>query len=225
MTATFNPDFAEIMSEAFANCGIRPSLVTVEHIDEAVRSANLLLQAFSAKGVKQYQLQYKTLTPTSGSATLTLPADVLDVWSATLSRDGQETPLWPISRTDYQNIPKKTQTGRIFNYFVDKGKEGTTARVVYLWPTADRATDAFNYWAWMRNSDVTDIATAGPMSYEWLDAYASELGARLSLKFAYDRYDKLRALADTAFTVARQGDRERAPTRFKMRGYVRPRTY
>ena len=225
MTATYNPDFAEIMSEAFANCGVRPGMVTSEHIDEAIRSANLLLQSFSSKGVKQYQLQYKTLTPTSGSPTLTLPADVLDVWSATLSRDGQETPLWPISRTDYQVIPKKTQTGRIFNYFVDKGQEGITARTVYVWPVADRATDAFNYWAWMRNSDVSDIATASPMSYEWLDAYASELGARLSLKFDPSRYDKLRSIADAAFIVARQGDRERAPTRFKMRGYVRPRTY
>jgi hypothetical protein len=225
MTATFNPSFAEVLSEAFSNCGIRPSAATTDHIDEAIRSANLLLVSFSNRGVKQYQLQYRTQTMTSGATSFTLPADVLDVWAATIQRDGQETPLWPIARTDYMNIPKKTQSGRIFNYFVDKGKEGTTARVVYVWPVADRSTDVFNYWAWVRNSDENLMEQLSPMSYEWLDAYASELAARLAWKFAPDRVEKLQARADRSFLEARYADRERAPTRFKMRGYVRPRTY
>jgi hypothetical protein len=225
MTATFNPEFAEILSEAFSNAGIRPINVTGEHIAEAMRSANLLLVDFSNKGVKQYQLQLRTLPVTSGVATLTLPADVLDVWAANITRSGQDTPMWPISRTDYMNVPKKTQTGRMFNYFVDKGKEGTTARVVYLWPTPDRSTDIFTYWAWIRNSDETTVSQTVPMSYEWIDAYATDLAARISLKFAADRYSLLRDLADKAFMNARYADRERAPTRFKMRGYNRPRTY
>jgi hypothetical protein len=225
MTATFNPEFAEILSEAFANCGIRPASVAVEHLDEALRSANLLLVSFSNRGVKQYQLQYRQLAVTSGVTSMTLPTDVLDVWAATLLRDGQETPLWPIARTDYLAIPKKSQTGRIFNYFVDRGKEGTTARVIYVWPTSDRATDVINYWAWVRNSDEVDMNQTSPMSYEWLDAYASELAARMAWKYAPDRVEKLQARADRAFLEARYADRERAPTRFKMRGYVRPRTY
>lgn len=225
MTATFNPEFAEILSEAFSNCGIRPVNVTTEHIVEATRSAQLTLVDFSNKGVKQYQLQNRTITVTSGISFISLPADVLDVWSATVLRDGQETPMWPISRTDYQNIPKKSQTGRMFNYFVDKGKEGTTPRIVYLWPTPDRSTDVFSYWAWVRNSDQLTMSQLAPMSYEWLDAYATALALRLARKFAPDRIEDLKGVSSDAFLNARYADRERAPTRFKMRGYVRPRTY
>ena len=225
MTATFNPEFTEILSEAFSNAGIRPANVTGEHIVEAIRSANLLLVDFSNKGVKQYQLVFRTITVTSGVATITLPADVLDVWAANITRDGQDTPMWPISRTDYMNVPRKTQTGRMFNYFVDKGKEGTTARVVYLWPTPDRSTDVFTYWAWVRNSDENLVSQTSPMSYEWLDAYAAGLAVRIARKFAPDRLADLVPLASDAFLNARYADRERAPTRFKMRGYNRPRTY
>lgn len=225
MSTTFNPEFAEILSEAFSNCGIRPQTVTSEHIDEALRSANLGLVKFSNAGVKQYQLLYKTLALTAGVASYSLPADTLDVWAATVIRDGSETPIWPISRVDYMNIPKKIQTGRSYNYYVDKGKVGLTQRTIYLWPTPDRSTDVINYWAWTRNSDATDLNQTSPMAYEWLDAYALELSTRLSIKYAPDRTALFQQMAAESFKLAKEGNRERAPVRFKMRGYVKPRAW
>lgn len=222
MSATFNPEFAEILSEAFSNCGIRPQLVTTEHLDEAIRSMNLALVKFSNLGVKQYNLQLRTITFVPGTASYSLPADVLDVWSAVTIRDGASTPIFPISRTDYQNIPRKTETGRPYNYFVDKGAQGTTPRTVYVWPAPDRA-DTLSYWAFVRETDQTDMAQVMPVSYEWIDAYATELGMRLAVKFSPDRYGLLKELAKEAFVIARESDRERAPVRFKMRGYIKQR--
>lgn len=223
MSTSFDPTFAEVLSEAFSNCGIRPQLVTSEHIDEAIRSANFALVKFSNRGVKQYSLSYRQLSLVSGTATYSLPADVIDVWAATTLRSGAETPIWPISRTDYLTIPNKTTTGRSYNYFIDKGKVGTTQRTIALWPVPDRSTDVLNYWALTRHTDVTDLSATGPMAYEWVDAYALEIAVRMALKYAPDRLDTLSILAGQAFELAYDANRERAPVRFKMRGYVKPR--
>jgi hypothetical protein len=223
MSTTFDPTFAEVLSEAFSNCGIRPQLVTQEHIDEAIRSANYALVKFSNRGVKQYSLSYRTLTLNPASASYVLPEDVIDVWAATTLRDGAETPIWPISRTDYLTIPKKTNTGRPYNYFFDKGATGTNQRTIYLWPMPDRTTDVLNYWALTRHTDVTDLSSVGPMAYEWLDAYANEIAVRMALKYAPDRLAGLTTLAEQSFQLAYSANRERAPVRFKMRGYIKPR--
>lgn len=223
MSSTFNPEFAEILSEAFSNCGIRPQTVTQEHIDEAIRSANLTLVKFSNLGVKQYNLVQRTFTTVSGQSSYSLPATALDIWSAVLTRDSADTPMWPMGRSDYETIPKKSTLGKVFNYFTDRGKTGTTARVVYLWPTPDRSTDIVKYWSWERETDETDMSQLSPIAYEWLDAYASEIAARMALKFAVERYELLQGRADTSFVIARMADRERAPVRFKVRGYFKQR--
>jgi hypothetical protein len=223
MTTTFNPEFAEILSEAFANCGIRPSTVTTEHIDEAIRSSNLALLKFSNLGVKQYNLVQRTITTVSGQASYSLPQSSLDVWSAVLTRDNADTPIWPIGRTDYQNIPKKTQLGKTYNYFVDRGKVGTTQRTIYVWPVPDRSTDIISYWSWERETDQTDMNQTAPIAYEWIDAYACEIAARMAKKFAPDRFGLLKQEAKEAFVTARMADRERAPVRFKFRGYIKQR--
>lgn len=223
MTTTFDPTFAEVLSEAFSNCGIRPQLVTQEHIDEAIRSANLALVKFSNRGVKQYSLSYRTLNLVAGTVSYVLPVDVIDVWAAVTHRDNADTPAWPISRMDYLTIPNKTTTGRPYNYFFDKGTTGANGRTLYLWVAPDRSTDTFRYWALTRHTDVTDLSSVGPMAYEWLDAYALEIASRMALKYAPDRIETLATLAGQAFLLAEQGNRERAPVRFKMRGYVKPR--
>lgn len=225
MSRTFNPKFADILSEAFARgTDFKPLDITQEHIDEAIRSANLLLVKFSNKGVKQYQLIQQSFTTTgSGVAQYTLAAGVLDVWAAVLTRNGQDTPMWPMGRVDYFDIPNKANPGRPFNYFVNKGESGNTARSIFLWPASQNTTDVVKYWAWMRNEDQLTMGQDSPMAYEWFDAYAAELAYRLSAKFAKDKMGPLKMEADEAFKDAQAGGRERAPTRLRMRGYTKPR--
>lgn len=224
MSRTFNPKFADILSEAFARgTDFKPLDIAPEHIEEAIRSANLALVKFSNKGVKQYQLIQQTFTTTANDAEYLLAAGVLDVWAAVLTRDGFDTPMWPMGRVDYFDIPSKDNPGRPFNYFVNKGESGNTARSIFLWPAAQNNTDVVTYWAWMRNEDVLTLGQDSPMAYEWFDAYAAELAARLAGKYAKDKVAGLEATAETAFKDAMAGNRERAPTRLRMRGYCKPR--
>ncbi len=65
MARTFNPQFAELLSEAFARAEIRPIGVTQEHIEEAIRSANYLLTDFSVRWRKTSGFSTSSLSRSS----------------------------------------------------------------------------------------------------------------------------------------------------------------
>lgn len=222
-TRTFAPQFAELLAEAFARIQIRGAAITQDHIDEAIRSANLMFVAGVNGGTQQFNLVQSSLTLTAGTATYNLPTGALDIWSAIYRKDDQDTPVWPFSRTDYHRIPDKTNQGRPFNYFVDKGKVGGTLRTVSLWPTPDTTNDELNCWFLMRTQDATSLIEDLSVAYEWFDVYAAELTARLAEKFAPALVGEKRTLAESAYALATTGERERAPVRLRMRGYHRGR--
>jgi hypothetical protein len=220
----FNPQFAELLSEAFSRIQIRPAAVTQDHIVEAVRSANLMFVSFANRVQHQFQLQEVTQALTASDPTYDLPAGGLDVWSAVVRKDGVDTPVWPMARVDYQRIPSKTQEGRPFNYFVERGKVGNTRRTITFWPTPDgTSADEAIMWVLMRPEDATGLPENISVAWEWFDAYACDLTARLAEKYAPELYDGKSIMAERAFLSAKGADRERAPTRFRMRGYGRTR--
>lgn len=225
-TRTFNPKFADLLSEAFSRVLIRSAAVTQDHIDEAIRSANLMFVSFANRVQHQFQLQHVTQALTAADAEYDLPVGALDVWSAVVRKDGQDTPVWPMARVDYQRIPSKTQEGRPFNFFVERGKVGNAQRTITFWPTPDgtSATEA-RMWVLMRPEDATGLPENLSVAWEWFDAYASDLTARLAEKYAPEQHADKEAKAERAFLIAKGGDRERSPTRFRMRGYTRGRRF
>lgn len=218
-TRTFNPDLAEITVEAFERCQIRPSAITGEHISSAIRSCNFMLSDWSTKGFKQFELANATLSMIVSVANYTLPAGTLDIWSAVLRRNGIDDPMYAISRTDYNDIPKKDVEGRPDRYFVDRGQTGDGQRVAYIWPTPDNSTDVIRYIALRRIEDVTNLAETAPVAYEWNEAFVSGLAAKLAVKFAPQLVSDRVAEAMFAFKNARDADRDRSPLRIRVRGY------
>lgn len=221
-TRTFSPEFAEILEESFSRCLIRPQTINQDHIYEAIRSANLMLVEFTNAGVQQYRLIEQTITLTAGQEQYSLAAGTLDIWSMVFNRDGQDTPVWPHSRTDYQRIPSKGQEGRPYNYFIDRGAVGNAQRQVYLWPTPDTTGETVRIWALTRSEDAIETSENLTVAYEGFDAYAAKLAERLARKFAPELLggrDGLKQEAKDAWDLWRGADRERTPLRFRMRGY------
>ena len=223
-TFTFNPEFAELMTEAYSRLQIRGAQIQQEHIDEALRSASLLLVDFSNRGVNQYQLTQTDITLVPGQAvpqTYNLPAGAIDVWHAVIRRDGSDTPLWPMARQSYEDIPNKSETGRPYNYTTNRNVNGVATRTVTLWPVPDRA-DTLRLWVWRFAEDQIGIEQNVGIAKEWFDAYASELTARLGRKFppANASVRELKIEAIVAFKAAQGTNRERAPLRLRARGYV-----
>ena len=208
-------------SEAYSRCGIRRLAITAEHIEDAILSANFMLSDWATLGFKQFELAELSIALTPTVEQYTLPVGVLDIWDARLIRSGVADPMFRISRTDYEIIPKKDNTGKSDRYYVDRSSAGQ--RTVYLWPVPDRNTDVVRYTALRRPEDVTGMAETAPIPYEWLEAFASGLAYRLSIKYAPDRQAGLMALAQGdielrggAFKRAQFADRERAPAVFTV---------
>lgn len=230
MARTFNPQFAELLSEAFSRIEIRPIQVEQEHIDEALRSVNFLLTEFANRGVHQFQLITQDIPTIVGEPTYELMDGALDVWHAVYSRDGSDTPIWPFSRSDYHSVPDKDAEGRPNQYFTDRGKTGNVRRTITLWPVPDRV-DTLKLWVWARADQQTSLTETAPIAHEFIDAYADGLGLRLAKKF--NRLKVRELTADFygspgnpgSFDLAVTAARERSPSRFRMRGYTRGRRF
>lgn len=223
MARTYNPEFAQILSEALARAGIRPQQAGQEHIEDALRSANFLLTEFSNRNVNQYQLVEQVIPTVDGTATYALMEGAIDVWHMVYRRDDSDTPVWPISRSDYHSIPKKDPEGRPTVYFSERGVTGNTPRTVTLWPVPDRV-DSIRIWVWCRHDSQT-FDTNAPMAIEFLDAYADGLALRLAKKFDPPRVEGLELDYARSFKAATDTARERAPLRLRMRGYTRGRRF
>lgn len=220
-TRNFTPKFADMMSEAFSNCLIRSANVTQDHIEEVIRSADLMLIKFGNRGVNQYQLTEFAITLASGTATYNLPAGTDDVWSAILRQDNSDTPVWPMARTDYHALPNKTAAGDPFNFTVSTEAVGDATRTITLWPVPT-ASDQLRLWLWCQPEAVTKMNQTLSVGKKWYDAYAMELSWRMAMKFAPAREERLEQLAEQAFILASQSSRERRDLRIRARGGMRP---
>lgn len=220
-TREFSPKFADILGNAFSNCGIRPENVHQEHIEQAILSANLVTIEFGNRGVQSYQLvEFNDIETESGVATYSLPAGTRDVWHAVLRRDNADTPIWPIARSDYHSIPRKDTTGRPFNFAVNIETLGDEAREITLWPVPDRA-DSLRLWLWVHTETAIAMNESLAVGRAWYDAYGWAISHRMAFKYAPDRLDALKAEKEQSFMLAENATRERRDLRLRARGGVR----
>ena len=91
----------------------------------------------------------ETLTGATSGATTTLSAAVdfssvrntIDILSAVVTRDGTDYGIGRLSRDEYLNIPKKTQSGRPSQFYLDR----LITPVLKLWPVPDGDTDIVKF--------------------------------------------------------------------------------
>lgn len=195
-TFTFNPQLADHIDEAFERCGIDPAELKARHIRSATRSANLMFSEWQNFGYKQYTLEFLSQTLTSvGQVSFQLPVGGLDIFHATLKRDGRESEMYPISRSDYNALHDKALTGRPDRYFVDRGDfVGTDPRsTVFLWQAAENTTDTIEMWYIRKQQDAGDMSNTLDMSPNYYEAFAAGLAYHLSRKYAPERTRTLKA--------------------------------
>lgn len=216
-TYAFQPDIAELFDEAFERAGIAPQGVGASHIRSALRSMKFMLNSeWSTLGVRQWQIHQGTQTLTAGMASFTLPAGAIDMLQGVLRRGGNDTELYPISRSDYLTLTDKDLRGRPDRFFVDRQASGPT---VYLWPCGENGTDVLVYDYFRQMQDVGQMSnTLNMPSHAW-EACAAGLAYNLALKFNVDRVNGLRqAYGGTGYPAVinggalermRQEDRER----------------
>lgn len=212
---TTNPEIADLLREAFERAGIKSTDIDWPRIESALRSANYVLQDFSNRGAKAYEMALVSQTVTAGTPNYTL-AEGAQVFTAVLRRDGVDTPLVRISREDYEDIPVKTTQGRPSEIFFDSNAYGVAPRTYWLWQVPENSTDSVRLWVLRRPETVRALGDTLPISFEWQDAFCDALAARLSKKFNPDLASALVGDAAKSFSAAREADRDRAPVRMRM---------
>lgn len=219
-TSIFDLDITEIVEEAFDRCGLK--LRTGYDMKTAIRSLNLLTIEWANRGTNFWTVEQGTATATDGVATVTLPADTVDLieyWIRTGSGATQnDLSLSRISVSQYSNLPNKNSTGRPVNIFVDKQKD---APVAYFWPVPDQDYT----FVYQRMRRIEDVGISGELTadtpFRFLPCLVAGLAYQISMKYteALQRSPMLKAEYETQWDLAQSQDRDRSSLRFVPGGY------
>ena len=220
-TTTWSPDIAELCEEAFERAGLE--LRSGYDLKTARRSLNFLLTDFANRGLNLWTIQSGTLTLVPGQKTYTtadgLPANALDyiehLCRTTSGGQAVDISLNRISVSTYANIPTKEQSGRPYQIYVDRA---TAAPKITLWPVPDSSnTYTLVYWYIKRIDDATNpVSQTLEIPWPFYNAIVSGLAYHIALKKpeVQDRISMLKDLADEAFQLAADENRDRASVRF-----------
>lgn len=165
-------------------------------------AANLMLGRWSSQGVNLWAVDLQTIPLVQGTSTYSVPPNTIVILDAYLTlNQGAATVdriITPISRSEYATYPNKNQQGVVSVYWMDR----LLAPTVTFWQVPDGNAPSVSYY---RVRQIQDAAfTSGqqievpPYAYE---AAATGLAARLSIIWAPDRAEGLKALADESWQV------------------------
>lgn len=205
-TYTLDPTVASFTDEAFERCGVDPAGLTVRHLRSARLSCNLLLAYWATRGVNQWAIDTQNFTVTDADPEYNAASGTLAILTMVVRRSSVDTPVYPMSRDEYRGVPSKTDEGMPVKFLFDRE---ITTQTITLWPTPENSTDVVYYDRLRRIQDVSTAAETTDLPYPWFEAFASGLAEFLSLKFAVDRHDKLKAVAADRFHFAHEFERER----------------
>ena len=211
-TNTFRPEIDEIVTEACERCGLDPTLIDRKVAVSARRSLNLMFSEWSVRGVNYWCTAETTLSLTASTRNYSLPVGTIDVLTAVLRRDGNDTLLTRLSMTDYNAQVNKTSEGKTSQYFFDR----QYTPQIYLWPVPENSTDTIIYWGLTQLEDATASYQDTDVPYRWTEAMCSGLAARLSLKLPgvpNDRIVLLSTQAEISFKFAADEEGEKAALR------------
>jgi len=200
----FELDVDEYIEEAFERCGLE--VRTGYDLKTAKRSLNLMLAEWANRGLNQWTIAQRTVTMVDGTGVYALDADIIDILSVVVQRDGTDYALSRLSREEYLNIPNKDTKGRPNQFFLD----GQVTPSFKLWPAPDNNTDIVYYNALTRMDDADTYINTLDMPFRFYPCLAAGLAYYISVKRAPQRVQLLKAMYEEEFERAMTEDRDRA---------------
>ena len=200
----FELDVSDYIEEAFERCGLE--VRTGYDMKTAKRSLNLMLAEWANRGLNQWTIKNRSETMVQGTGNYTLNADVIDVLSVVVRRNGTDYALERLSRDEYLSIPNKTTQSRPNQFFLDR----QSTPVLKLWPVAENSTDVVIYDCLTRMDDADTYTTTVDMPFRFYPCLAAGLAYYIAMKRAPNRIQLLKAVYEEEFERAMQEDRDRA---------------
>lgn len=203
-STNFELDVADYVEEAFERCGLE--VRTGYDLKTARRSLNLMLAEWANRGLNQWTIAQRTQALTSGTGSYTLNADIIDILSVVVRRDGTDFGLERMSRDDYLTIPTKTTSGRPNQFFLDR----QITPELKVWPVPDNSTDLIIFDALTRMDDADEYNNTMEVPFRLYPCLAAGLAYYISIKRAPNRAQLLKAMYEEEFERAMAEDRDRA---------------
>jgi len=200
----FELDVADYIEEAFERCGLE--VRTGYDLKTAKRSMNLLFADWANRGINQWTIAQRSFTVTSNDGQYDLSADVIDILSLVIQRDGTDYSLDRISRDAYLNIPTKSTQSRPSQYFLDR----QITPNLKLWPLPDNSTDVIYYDALIRLDDADTFVDTIQIPFRFYPALAAGLAYYIAVKKAPDRIPLLKPMYEEELGRAMDEDRDRS---------------
>ena len=200
----FELDVADYVEEAFERCGLE--VRTGYDLKTAKRSLNLVFADWANRGLNQWTIKQRTQALTQGTSEYALNADVIDVLSVVLRRDGTDFPLERLSRDEYLTIPTKTTQSRPNQFFLDR----QITPNLKIWPVPENSTDVVIYDALTRMDDADIYTNTVDLPFRFYPCLAAGLAYYLAMKRAPNRVQMLKAVYEEEFDRAATEDRDRS---------------
>jgi hypothetical protein len=186
-----SPDLASVFSECFERAGVSAKTLGNDHIESAFRSLALMLNSeWLTLGIRTYQFLEYNFTTVVNTPQIILPAGLITVSDAILRRDNRDTPINPMSRQEWLEIPDKTQQGRPDRYLIDRQYNQV---VMTVWRSPENSTDAIFYWGMVNTAlpGDSDLSLQLQTRPEMQEAMHAGLAAKLAMKFNAGRFEVL----------------------------------
>ena len=203
-STNFELDVTEYIEEAFERCGLE--VRTGYDLKSAKRSLNIMLAEWANRGLNQWTITQRTQALTSSDGEYTLNADVIDILSMSVLRDGTYLSMARISRDAYLNIPNKATTGRPNQFFLDR----QVTPNLKIWPLPENSTDVIYYDALTRIDDADTPVNTLKIPFRFYPCLAAGLAYYISIKRAPNKVQLLKAVYEEEFERAATEDRDRS---------------
>tara|TARA_R110000822_G_scaffold119556_1_gene252614 strand:+ start:1024 stop:1689 length:666 start_codon:yes stop_codon:yes gene_type:complete len=200
----FELDVTEYIEEAFERCGLE--VRTGYDLKTAKRSLNLMLADWANRGLNQWTIKQTTVNMVQGTAEYSLDASTIDILNAVVRRGNDDLSIERISRDQYLNIPDKTTSSRVSQFFVDR----QVPPVLKVWPAPDNSTDQIIMDRLVRMDDFDAFNNTADLPFRFYPALAAGLAYYISIKRSPQRVQLLKAVYEEELERALSEDRDRA---------------
>ena len=147
-----------------------------------------------------------TSSTLSAAIDLSNAASTIDVLSAVITKDSTDLSIDRVSREAFINIPNKTSSGRITQYFLDR----QLTPVLKVWPAPNNDTDIIKFNRLTRMDDADIYTNSLDLPFRFYPCLAAGLAYYIAMKRAPNRLQMLKAVYEEEFDRAATEDRDRA---------------
>lgn len=127
-----------------------------------------------------------------------------------------DTPMIPMSRLDYRELPNKTTPGIPTQWFYDPLGGATIVGILYVWPAPVTATDAVKMTWYRQIQDFNSPGNTPDLPNEWINTIVWNLAEELAPEYDVppQRFEMIQMKAAKSLDRVSGWDREPESVRF-----------